>query len=82
MKTLLATIILAGLLSCQSSKPGFRSVSVDDSSILSPTPPSYASTYAQPRSLTRDTYPTPSTSMSYNPTSFRKLSLLYHANAP
>lgn len=30
MKTLLATIILAGLLSCQSSKPGFRSVSVDD----------------------------------------------------
>lgn len=30
MKTLLATIILAGLLSCQSSKPGFRSVSVDE----------------------------------------------------
>lgn len=30
MKTLLSTIILAGLLSCQSSKPGFRSVSVDD----------------------------------------------------
>lgn len=30
MKTLLATIILAGLLSCQSSKPGYRSVSVDD----------------------------------------------------
>ena len=30
MKTLFATIILAGLLSCQSSKPGFRSVSVDD----------------------------------------------------
>ncbi len=30
MKTLLATIILAGLLSCQSSKSGFRSVSVDD----------------------------------------------------
>lgn len=30
MKTLLATIILAGLLSCQFSKPGFRSVSVDD----------------------------------------------------
>ena len=30
MKTLLATIILSGLLSCQSSKPGFRSVSVDD----------------------------------------------------
>lgn len=30
MKTLLATIILAGLLSCLSSKPGFRSVSVDE----------------------------------------------------
>ncbi len=30
MKTLFATIILAGLLSCQSSKPGFRSVSVDE----------------------------------------------------
>lgn len=30
MKTLLATIILAGLLYCQSSKPGFRSVSVDE----------------------------------------------------
>lgn len=30
MKTLLATIILAGLLSCRSSKPGFRSVSVDE----------------------------------------------------
>lgn len=30
MKTLLATIILAGLLSCQSSKPVFRSVSVDE----------------------------------------------------
>lgn len=30
MKTLFATIILAGLLSCRSSKPGFRSVSVDE----------------------------------------------------
>lgn len=78
MKTLLATIILAGLLSCQSSKPGYRSVSVDDFQHLI----ADSSVIRLDVRTAKDTSPTPSTSMSYNPTSFRKPSLLYHANAP